>query len=334
MFAARFLCLCLLVFLSNRAALAQLPLMDARGSIVPTANAPAQDAPESGEDLEALRKDVDNELRIAQRTLDAATKASGEDASPPEQLQQDVELLKQLTAILAQQKTAAAQEEDLKTKLADLNGQLEAVRMSGPQESKPYSFLLLDRLKDELAARQARTEIGKAASDDSKQAVTRAKEELDKKEQTLRLLTSKLQAVGDEEEKTQLTASVKIAEDEKRVAEETVKLKKRQQAIGKLKQQIDTAQIDLLKEKVRWISKDVVFSSADLKSQEATLDNTESDLKKLLNTANTELDYFKKEWPRSRHQLDMATAPDPVLGCTSRSPVSRPTAVPTNSFPH
>ena len=315
MFAARILCLCLVLLLQNSTALAQLPLtlIGPRGSEPSPTTAAAQDDAEADKDLAAMRKDVGDELRVAQRTLDAATKASGEDASPPEKLQQEVELLKQLEAIIAQQETAAAQEDDLKTKLADLKGQLEAVRMTGPQESKPYSFLLLDHLKDELSTRKNRTAIGEAALADSKQAVTRATEELEKKAQALRLLKSKLQTADDEAEKEQLAVDIKIAEADKRMVEETAELKKQQRAICKLKQQIETTQIDLLEEKIDWISKEVLFSPSDLQDQLLALDKHESDLKALLRTNESNLLYSEKEWSRSRHQLDMATAPDAVL---------------------
>lgn len=302
--------ICFLLFLLSRGVLAQLPIIapDEPGAPAVT---PAEDV--SSKDLEAKRKEIGDELRVAQRTLDAAKEVSGENATPPEKLQREVELLKQLDAIVGQHETAKTRETDLQAKLAKLQGQLDTVRSAGPQESKPYSFLLLDHLRDELATRQAGTEIGEAAVADAKKALLRAKEDLESKQQALRRVMSEFQAATDADAKAQLAAAVKLAEAEELVAAATVALKKQERANEKLSQEIQTMHIDLLTDKVSWISKAVVFTQSDLQDQLVTLDKRESDLKALLRTANSHLSYAEREWSRARQELDMATESNAAL---------------------
>ncbi|MEO2046781.1 MAG: mechanosensitive ion channel domain-containing protein [Pirellulales bacterium] len=268
---------------------------------------------DSPQDLEAKRKLIVHELRLAQRTLDAAKEASAEGVKPPEKLQHEVKLLKQLDAIVAQHEAAKTREQDLQAKLADLSGHLETIRSSGPLESKPYSFLLLDHLRDELATRHSRTEMDKVTLADSKQAVIRAKENLESEQKALRLVKSQYQATKDDNAKLQLTAAVQLAEAEVRVVGETVGLKKQEWSNSKLTQQIRAARIDLLTEKVNWISKAVVFSPSDLQDQLVTLDKRESDLKASLRAAESYLTYSEREWSRVRQELDLETEPNAAL---------------------
>jgi potassium efflux system protein len=268
---------------------------------------------DSPQNLETRRKLIVDELRLAQRTLEAAEEASAEGVKPPEKLQHEVKLLKQLDAIVAQLEAAKTREQDLQAKLADLSGHLETIRSSGPLESKPYSFLLLDHLQDELVTRQARIVIDKATLADSKQAVIRAKENLESEQKALRLVKSRYQAAKDDNAKLQLTAAVQLAEAEVRVAGETVGLKEQEWSNSKLTQQIRAARIDLLTEKANWISKAVVFSPSDLQDQLVTLDKRESDLKASLRAAESYQTYSEREWSRVRQELDLETDPTAAL---------------------
>jgi potassium efflux system protein len=268
---------------------------------------------DSPQNLETRRKLIVDELRLAQRTLEAAEEASAEGVKPPEKLQHEVKLLKQLDAIVAQLEAAKTREQDLQAKLADLSGHLETIRSSGPLESKPYSFLLLDHLQDELVTRQARIVIDKATLADSKQAVIRAKENLESEQKALRLVKSRYQAAKDDNAKLQLTATVQLAQAEVRVAGETVGLKEQEWSNSKLTQQIRAARIDLLTEKANWISKAVVFSPSDLQDQLVTLDKRESDLKASLRAAESYQTYSEREWSRVRQELDLETDPTAAL---------------------
>ena len=301
---------CFLLFLLSRGVLAQLPVLAPNVPVAPVDVPAADNIPK---DLEAQRKEIGDELRAAQNTLDAAKEAVGENLKPLEKLQREVELLKQLGAIVGQHKTTNTRENDLQAKLADVRGRLETTLSAGPRESKPYSFLLLDQLRDELATRQARTDIGESALADAEKGVLRAKEKLESKQQNLRRVKSEFQAATDDTVKTQLGAAFKLAEMEERVAAETVALKTQERENEQLTQQIQTTHVDLLNEKVNWISKAVVFSQSDLQDKLVTLDKRESDVKASLRAAESYLSYSEREWSRARQELDMAIEPPAAL---------------------
>ena len=95
-------------------------------------------------DLTSKREEIADELRLAQRVLESASPPEGMAVEPaPEKLTREVELLKQLDVIVAQQQTANASTQERQTRQSDLTDQLKAVRAVGPAEERPYSFLLL-----------------------------------------------------------------------------------------------------------------------------------------------------------------------------------------------
>ena len=100
---------------------------------------------------------------------------------------------------------------------------------------------------------------------------------------------------------------------EERVAAETVALKTQERENEQLTQQIQTPHVDLLNEKVNWISKAVVFSQSDLQDKLVTLDKRESDVKASLRAAESYLSYSEREWSRARQGLDMAIEPPAAL---------------------
>lgn len=182
----------LVAFLSLLAAelSAQPPILNGpRGEVisdVPSGDANAS-AIDSASNPPKKREEIAEKLRVAQRTLDSAKEASAQaDANPPARLQREVELLKQLEVTLAQQESAKAQATDHQTKLSDLKGQLETIRDIGPADEKPYAFLLLDQLRDDLRARRMRDETVAAAVASAEDAVTRGSEQLETKQNDLR----------------------------------------------------------------------------------------------------------------------------------------------------
>ena len=303
----RITCVIFLILSFSQTVQGQVPIIEAKKSKPNTPTAPKD------ENLEEKQKKIGDELRIAEKVLKSAKKEAGKNEKPPEKLQAELELLKQLKAIVAQHEAAKNLEKDLHTKLTGLQGQLETVRSIGPRESKPYSFLLLDRLKDELTTRQARSDINQDALKDTEQAVLRAKETLKTKQQAARKVKSELQVTKDVAEKQKLSDAIKLANAAERIAVETVELKKQERANEKLTQQIQATKAELLTEKINWISKDVEFSQNDLETQFITLEKRESDLKSVLKSVDSNLAYAEREWSRAKQEADMAMKPSQVL---------------------
>jgi len=296
---------------------AQLPILNhANGDVTPTSQS-TTNGPESRSEapLPSKREEVAEQLRVAQRTLESAKDSSDQaNAKPPERLQREVELLKQLEGAVAQLEVAKKENVDQQTRLGDFQTQLETVRANGPPEPRPYSFLLLDHLRDDLVARQARTEAVELAAVSASEAVTRAKLALEAKQQAQRRAKEVEQANGvAEDKKAELATATKLADIEVRIAEETLALKKQDKENQQLAQKLHQVQVDLLAEKINWIAKGVVFSDADLRDQMIEIDKQEEDLQSELRLAESNELYADGEWSRVRQQLDTSQDKNPEL---------------------
>lgn len=313
-FRLALLCACFSCWASSLGA--QQPILNsATGEITPIAvSSTTADEQPAEDSTQTKREEIADKLRVAQRTLDTAKETSEQNnTKPPERLQREVELLKQLEVVVAQLEAAKTEHADLKTRLGDLQTQLEAIRDSGPPEEPPYSFLLLDQLRDELAARQARTETVEAAAASAGESVARAKQASETKAQAHRRAKELEQSNADDAKKAELANATKAADLEAQIAAEAVNLKKQEQANQQVSQQLHIAQVELLQQKVEWIGKAAVFSDRDLQEQMIEIDKQEEDLRNELRLAEANLQYAEGEWSRARQQLDATMDRDAEL---------------------
>ncbi len=293
---------------SSNALLAQLPILNhANGDVTPTSQANSTGAEANlPTSMPTKREEVAEKLRVAQRTLETAKEASEQgNTKPPERLKREVELLKQLEGTVAQLEVNKTEFNDLQTRLSDLVSQLEAVRANGPPEERPYSFLMLDHLRDDLAFRQTRTEAVDVATTSAVEGVTRAKEALEAKQQSYRRAKETEQTnSAQEDKKAELANATKLAEIDVRIATEMLAVRKQERDNQQLANELHKRHIELLEEKVKWIARSVVFSEQDLRDQMIEIDKQEEDLKSELLLAESNLEYSKSEWSRVRQQLD------------------------------
>ena len=190
---------------------AQPPILNAPNGDIGASDTETTEQAAQVEEPPTAREEVAEKLRVAKRALDSAKETSEQsNVKPPERLQREVELLKQLEVTIAQRDSAKSQHADLQTRLSDLKGQLESVRDVGPSEEKPYSFLLLDHLRDDLKARKDRADTLQAESDATQKAVVSAKEALAAREQAQRRAKETEHSNADESKKSELETAVTL----------------------------------------------------------------------------------------------------------------------------
>ncbi|MCA9145381.1 MAG: mechanosensitive ion channel [Planctomycetaceae bacterium] len=313
----RFFLLCALLSVRTTALRAQPPILNAaNGDVTPIAGAPTDGlVPQPDLASPSKREQVAEELRVAQRTLDSAKQTSEENnVKPPERLQREVELLKQLEVVVAQNEAAKTEHLDQKNRISDFEGQLAVVRESGPPEENSSSFLFLDHLRDDLATRQTRTATVDASVTSATEAIARAKLALETKEQAYRRAKEVEQSNTAEDKKAELANATKFAELEVRIATIGVEFKKQEEANQQLAQQLHQRQIELLEEKIRWVvQKGVVFSQEDLDAQLIEIAKQEDELRNDKQLAESNLGYAEGEWSRARQQLDAKPDKDAAL---------------------
>ena len=298
----------ILAFVLPEDAQAQLPLS------TPAATAINSETP-AATTLDQKRNDLAERLRLAQRSLDVAkdTVRDGAPAPPPERLTREVELLKQLDIIIAQQQTEVANGKELATRQADVTGQLETVLAQGPQEKPPYSFLMVDKLREEVATLEKRTSSVDDAVNAAHDNVAKANVAAEAKQVAWTQAKEAAAQNKDELKAAELASAVKVAELEAKLATETLELRKRELANQQLSQTIHLKSIELGRAKLDWMEKQVQFSEQDLEIQLAELERQEAEIKRSAEAAQANLEYVEQQWFEARQRLDQTTAPPQSL---------------------
>ncbi|MFT5526003.1 MAG: potassium efflux system protein [Pirellulaceae bacterium] len=247
-------------------------------------------------------------LAAAEAQLERAKQvAENNGTDVPGSLQREVDLRKRTQGTLAQQESAKSQSQELTKRLEQVNAALETLREVGPDYERPYSFLLLDHLRDELASQNNREATADATLQSSEAAVIRGKEVADQKEKQLRLAKEGPQNGKDPAEIARLKRIVEEEELAAKLANDVLTLRRMERSNEQLQQTVLQAEVEMLKEKVRWIEKSAVFSREDLQDQAVELDKRESDLQDLLRAAEFNLQFAVVELSETRKQVEGTT---------------------------
>ncbi len=304
---------CLVIFLlaatqasicSGQLSLPVLPdASPAEPSVSPTADSPAG--------LKQQRQEISQRLRVAQRQLDAVKESQEAEADSrggelTENLTREVGNLKQLEVLLAQQQAAEERREAAEKQKVELEQRLQDLRARGPEDPTPYSFLLLDQLRDELVAETARQGAVQATVDTTAEAVRLAKAALAEKERQRRKAKETFDTNKDEERNPQLSAALAHAELETRLAGEILKTREIELAVEKRAQQSHELQLAYLAEKIEWVGRQTHFRVEDLEHQLVELERQERDLKQSLQAAEKTAQFLDQQWFDARGRLDQA----------------------------
>ncbi len=291
---------------------AQPPRLPGVGGPIETRTppAPAGDRPE---DLRTKRLDVAQRIVAAQRVLDSVKGDAAVEPKPSEQLSHEVELLKQLDMLYAQQQSAEELRKETETNKVEAEQKLSSLRRDGSLEKRPYSFLLLDSLRDNLLTQQSRANTIEAALTAATDSLNRAKATYDQREAERRRTKEAAEKIGNPAKAGESANQLKVAELEANVAKQTVSLRQAELANAKSMQQLHSIQLTLLQETLASMEKDVVFSEDDLHTVLVDIEKQETDLKQELHAAELSLDYFDHQWTDTREKLDTAAQSTPAL---------------------
>lgn len=274
-------------------ALAQLSLL-----------APVQSKQNTGEpapvvDTATKRAENARLLRIAQRDRETAIAAppNGDSAN-------EVDVRKSIDSVLAQQQAVEQQDEELKTRQEELQKELESLGSKGLDEKPPYSFLLFDRLRDEVAAEQARSN----AAADKVVAATAARQQaeatLDQRQRAKRQAQAAIDANNDPEQAAPLAAALAKADQDLKLATEILALRKKELDREKLNQQIQALTLQLAEAKLAEVKKQVEFSPGDLEQTLSQIQKQEEDTKLEISSAEGNLRRVEDAWTAARNKYD------------------------------
>jgi potassium efflux system protein len=219
-----------------------------------------------------------------------STDARPEDVSTSED---ELEYLQTLDSVFAQQQSRIEQLEGLRGDKKKVDELLESLHKFGPSEAKPYSFLLLENLRDELAAEEDQEAAFQADLKASDQMLEMAQEHFDEAESERR----RAQEAHDEAEAEKPAAllALKLAKQESQINKELVVLRRLEVEVRTLRGEVCQSRKTLLEEKVERISKDVRFTKQDLEDRLKELAAFEADLNRKLKEARARFQQLESQ---------------------------------------
>jgi small-conductance mechanosensitive channel len=258
----------------------------------------AQSAPAPADPAAAKREQNAELLRLAQRKLESG---GSSDAAAT----QEVAHYQSILAVLAQQQAVDGQIKDLEARKLELEEQLKSAGAPDAQAAEGYSFVELDRLKDELAAEKARASLiddrliaAKAALEKAQAACEEA--EIKRRQAQDAFETSKAAPNADE-----LESAARLAAQASNLAGETATLRKREVAREQLAQEVQRLAVRRCENQVSHVSPLVAFSKADFDEQVADIKKKEDSANKSLARAQNNLHSVNMQLQEIQQQLEM-----------------------------
>lgn len=219
------------------------------------------------------------------------------DADPTEvsAAEDEREFLESLDGVLGQQQARLEQRQELlaEKKLAD--AELETLRRFGPTEPKPYSFLLLENLRDELAGEEEQGETLAADLTKAEQLAESAQENLDDAEAERRLAQEALDENEDDEEQAALENDLKLAKRQSQLAKENIPVRRLEMEVRTLRNELCKVRRTYFEEKIERLAGEVRFTKRDLQDRLKELASFEAELREDLRAARARFQQTEAE---------------------------------------
>jgi small-conductance mechanosensitive channel len=293
------------------AAPASLAADDGPGAAEAAGPRPAQSASGTS-DGAAKRKTTAERRQRVQQVLDQFA-ARNPSAPPPQGLTTQLELLKYLELVYAQQQGAAGLSQELEAQRTRANEELNILRSSGPTEKPPYSFLLLDSLHEELAREQTRRGGAEAELDAARRFLDSVRRTFEDAERQRRAAREACETNREPQAADALTSRLEAAEAYSQVVEEVQRLKTTEIENQKRKVAISELLISVLQEKSSAIARQVTFSSADLAASLTEVKEQEDEIKQDLDQAQANLQQAEQQWWAVKQKADRNAGDRTVL---------------------
>lgn len=234
-------------------------------------------------------------LRIAMRKLETN---GGTDSATA----QEVAFYQSRDAVLAQQDAVEQQIKDLESRKADLETRFKAA----PPTDKQFKFADLDRMKDDLAAEQARASLASDKLVTAQAALQKAKAAVAESEAKRRLAQEAFETGKNAANAAELAATANRAKQEATLAGETLMLRKREVERAELTKQVTELVIRFRQSFIQRVGPQVAFTEADYKEQLESLKKSEESATADLASAQAELRRTESDLRDAQQRLDAA----------------------------
>lgn len=228
------------------------------------------------DDVLAKRKELAVQIAtLSKQTSEHATEAEAGNVSAAED---EIEFLETLDGIYAQQQIRLEERKELQAEITQAAAALESLHKFGPSEAKPYSFLLLEDLRDDLAAEEDHAEALDADMKPAKVMLETEQDHFAEAEKERRKAQEEANTNDDEERTEALAAALNRAQRESRVHEALIVVRRLEIEIRGLRCDLCAARKTQLKEKIDRIGEDVRFTEHDLQDRLKDLRQADAEL--------------------------------------------------------
>ena len=242
------------------------------------------------------RSENAEQLHLAMRKLDA--NGANDTAAA-----QEVAFHQTRDAVLTQQEAVEQQVKDLEARKAEMEKQLN----SPLPADKQYTFADLDRIKDEVAAAQARASLVDDKLATSKAALERATTALAEAEVKRRQAQNAYDSNKNSLNAADFAGAADHAKQDVVLASETLTLRKREVDREELAKQVLKLAIRVRRDQIDQISPQVKFTEADYQEQLANVKKSEESATAALARAQSEFQSAASELRNAQQQVEAAT---------------------------
>lgn len=260
-------------------------------------------------DLQSKRQQLAQRVNDVQRSLESARENGTGVPESAERLSREVELLKQLDVLYAQLQSAEEFRKETESGKQELEKRLTELRLNGPKEQRPYSFLTLDGLRDSLATQESRAANLEASVSAANESAVRARQSLEQKQAERRRIAAAAQANKDVSKSGDFELQMKLVDLELNTAEQTVLLRTSETTNAKLAQESNAILLTLLREQIALMRQDAFFSESDLQTRLVDIEKLESELRQDIRSGEASLSYYDRILTEVRQKLDAQSQP-------------------------
>ena len=250
--------------------------------------------------------------------LAAVAEATSDDASDEtaDRAANELDLLRSLDLIYAQIEGVLEQQTELDRDQQQIREAHETLRRFGPNETK--SFLVLEEIRDQLAAEQDRFATIEADLTTTEQWLDSAKNAFDDAEATRRQTQEawdELVSAGDESstEREAVARELRQAKLESQVAQENVELLQLEIKLKTARRESTKLRKELLEDKAERLAKQVKFTERDKKARLADFAKYAAEFRSRQREAEKQLPQFTAAQTKADAELRAAKADDELI---------------------
>jgi potassium-dependent mechanosensitive channel len=292
---------------------ASLGLAGLSRAIAADSPAPASQAPGKSVLDEVIAKRKELAAQIGALGKPNGGQATDADAADVSAVEDELEFLETLDGVCAQQQARLEQRQELEADKTKAVEDLESLRKFGPTDPKPYSFLLLENIRDERAAEDDHLEAFDADIKAAEQLLEAAQNHFDQSEKDRRRVQEELADNEDKEQEAALTAALQLAKRQCQIAKELIPVRRLEVEVRTLRRDVCAARKTQLEEKVELIAKDVRFTKQDLHDRLKELAEFEAELNGQIKEARARFQQTESRQAAAIQELRDARAPQSTL---------------------